>query len=94
MKLVLGGAADGKTYTHTFTPSDRFDSWADEYGEIHYDTGDVQVPCQHCDTLLVRAQYPPFDWQHKDDEVIIREGVVIQGSAYDHRPTLAVIDVE
>lgn len=55
-------------------------------------TGGVSVPCV-CGTSLTRALYPPYDWVHEGDEVIIRGGVVIQGSAFDHLPVPDVIDL-
>lgn len=55
-------------------------------------TGGVKVPCR-CGAPLERTLYPPFDWVHVGDEVIVQGGVVIQGSAYDHLPSLDVIDL-
>ena len=56
-------------------------------------TGMVEVSCT-CGVKITRTLYPPYNWVHVGDEVIVRNGIIIQASAYDHLPVLEVIDVE
>ncbi len=56
--------------------------------------GRVLIPCRGCDTKLARQQYPPFDWVHADDEVVLIAGHVATTTKYEHKPDPDVIDVE